>query len=140
MLAVAAALVLAGCGGGDDDGGGNGEGGAAAPAPETGLETRAVTAGAIDVKIEPVRLDAGGATFKVVLDTHSEDLSMDLAASARLDVAGSPWEVAGWTGDGPGGHHREGELAFRAAGPAEGTATLVLSGFPGPVEATWALG
>lgn len=138
LAAVTIGLVLAGCGGGGD-----GDGGDAAPAsgPEaSGLGTRTVKAGAIDVKIEPVRIDADGAVFDVTLDTHSEDLSMDPAAGARLDVGGTPWEVGGWTGDGPGGHHREGELAFRAAGPAEGTATLVLSGFPGPVEASWSLG
>lgn len=135
-LAVAtlafAGIALAACGGGD-----SGDDNASGQA--TGLATRTVKAGEVDVKVEPSQLDGQGAAFKIVLDTHSVELSMDLA-DAVLEVGGTSWEVVGWSGDGPGGHHREGELRFTASGPAEGRARLRLSGFPEPVEATWDLG
>lgn len=125
-----AGVALAACGG--DDGSDDNA--------STALPARTVEAGEVDVEIEPTQLDAQGATFRIVLDTHSVELSMDIAGSARLEVGAAAWDVAGWAGDGPGGHHRDGELRFTAAGSAEGTARLTLSGFPGPVEATWDLG
>lgn len=133
--ALALAVVLAGglvvaTRGGDD--------GAPAAATGAGLETRTLSAGEIDIKVELRQLDDQGAAFAITLDTHSAELSMDLAA-AELEVAGTSWPVAGWAGDGPSGHHREGELRFEAAGPATGTARLTLPGFPEPVEVTWEL-
>ncbi len=103
------------------------------------LPSRSVTAGEIDLSIEPVRIDAEGAVFRVAVNTHAVELDMDLAGSAALEVDGAPWGPARWTGDGPGGHHREGTLTFPAAGAARGTAVLTLDGFPGPVEASWDL-
>ena len=128
-----AGLALAACDGSSDDSDD-------ASGQAAGLAERTVKAGEVDVKIEPTQLDTDGATFKIVLDTHAVELSMDIARSARLEVGDTAWDVAGWTGDGPGGHHREGELRFTASGPARGTARLTLSGFPGPVAASWALG
>ena len=129
--ASVAVLVLVACGA-------NGKGDGSS-APTSGLATKTVRAGEVDVKIEPTQLGDEGATFKIVLDTHSVELSMDLAASAKLEVAGKQWKVVGWTGDGPSGHHREGELRFAPSGPAEGAARLTLSGFPELVEASWVL-
>ncbi|MGQ0431146.1 MAG: hypothetical protein ACT452_01915 [Microthrixaceae bacterium] len=107
--------------------------------PGVGLETRTLSAGEIDIRIEPRQIDDQGAAFAITLDTHSAELSMDLGA-AKLEVAGTSWPVRGWDGDGPSGHHREGELRFEAAGPASGTARLALPEFPEPVEITWELG
>jgi hypothetical protein len=109
-----------------------------APASDIGLETRTVTVGEVDVKIEPRQLDDRGATFHITLDTHSVELDADLT-QATLRVGSSDWPVNGWSGDGPGGHHREGDLRFQAAGPSAGTVTLEIPGLPEPVEATWAL-
>ena len=127
---LAGGLVLSSCGGDDGD---------PAAANATSLDAQRLRAGEIDITIEPLRLDDKGATFAITLDTHAVELSMDLAA-AELSVSGTPWPVAGWDGDGPSGHHRSGALRFEAAGPAEGTARLALSGFPEPVAATWELG
>ncbi len=126
---LAGGMVLATRGGDDGE-----------PAADTivGLETRTLSAGEIDIKLEPRRLDDQGAAFAITLDTHSTELSMDLT-TAELVVAGTSWPVAGWDGDGPSGHHREGELRFGAAGPATGTVRLALPGFPEPVEITWEL-
>lgn len=77
-----------------------------------------------------------GAIFKITLDTHSVDLSTDLTKSASLDVGGVAWTVSGWSGDGPGGHHREGTLAFTPGGPAAGAVRLVIA-LPHPVDVAW---
>lgn len=103
------------------------------------LAPQTLQAGEVEVIITPTRLDDEGATFTIVLDTHSADLSVDLTTAAILDVGGTKWTVEGWVGDGLGGHHREGELSFGAEGPAKGTASLKIAGLPEPVVAAWEL-
>lgn len=115
--------------------------GASRPAPiAAALPARTVEAEAVTVKITPTLLDSSGATFTIVLDTHSVELSLDVAASAVLNVGGTVWTTSGWSGDGPSGHHRTGQLRFIAGGPAKGMAALTISGLPAPVEARWVLG
>jgi hypothetical protein len=111
-----------------------------AGAPAVSLPTRTVEAGAVTVTLQPRRLDAGGAVFKISFDTHSVELDQDLTRQARLIVGSTTWPIASWSGDGPGGHHRGGELRFTATGAAEGTATLSIDGLPEPVTATWDVG
>jgi hypothetical protein len=103
-----------------------------------GLEVRTVSAGSVDITIEPRQLDDQQAVFAITLDSHSVDLSADLTR-ATLEVGGTIWPVEEWSGDAPGGHHREGDLRFESAGAATGTARLALDGFPEPVEVTWEL-
>jgi hypothetical protein len=56
--------------------------------------------------------------FTVVLDTHSADLSDDLARSATLMADdGRTFRLLSWEGAPPGGHHREGVLAFDVPAP-----------------------
>lgn len=109
-------------------------------APSTSLPTRTIEAGAVTVEVQPQQLDANGAVFKIILDTHSADLDQDLGGQASLVVGDTAWPAASRSGDEAGGHHREGELRFTAAGTAAGTATLAIDGFSGPVIATWDLG
>ena len=109
------------------------------PAP-AGLASKTVEAGAVTVKIDPVRVDATGAEFKVAFDTHSVNLDFDVARTATLTVAGAPWPGATWSGDGPDGHHRAGTIRFGPGGPAQGAAVLSLGGLPAPVTASWTLG
>jgi hypothetical protein len=128
VLGVALAAVLVACGGDDP------------PVAAAGFDTRTVEAGEVTVTITPTRLDGAGATFNVVLDTHSVDLDLDLAASSALKVGDEQWNGAVWDGSGPGGHHREGSLAFTAGNTEpSGTATLTIGGLPEPVSATWPL-
>jgi hypothetical protein len=61
--------------------------------------------------------------FAIVLDTHSadlsDDLSDDLSQSATLTTDdGRTFKPASWLGALPGGHHREGVLAFSAGAAA----------------------
>lgn len=104
-----------------------------------GLSVRETTAGPVQIKITPVRIDATGAAFKVALDNHEIDLTMDLAKGASLTVGPPSWAPARWSGDGPSGHHREGTLTFPPGGMADGQAVLTLTGFPAPVRLEWTL-
>lgn len=141
VLAVAAlALAVASCGGDTKTVAPDTPGGQSTQTSVPALATKTVEAGAVTVKIEPVRIDAAGAEFKVAFDTHSVDLNFDVARNATLTVADTPWTGASWSGDGPSGHHRAGTVRFAAAGPAQGAAVLNLGGLPGPVTATWTLG
>jgi hypothetical protein len=126
IVVVAAGVVLATRGGDDDP----------AAADEAGLEARTVNAGEIDIKIEPRQIDDQQAVFAITLDTHSVELSADLTR-ATLEVDGITWPVEEWSGDRPGGHHREGDLRFASKGAATGTARLALQGFSEPVEVSW---
>jgi hypothetical protein len=74
----------------------------------------------VTVKVTPKSLapDTPRWDFAVVLDTHSGDLSDDLAQAATLTTAdGREFKPVTWTGAGPGGHHREGVLEFAVPAP-----------------------
>lgn len=73
--------------------------------------------GAVEVVIVPQNLNAPQETldFEVSLNTHSVDLSMDLAAVASLKTdTGLVLKASGWTGP-SGGHHVNGILSFPAS-------------------------
>ena len=106
----------------------------------TSLADRTVEAGSVTVKLHPRQLDSDGAVFTISFDTHEIELDQDMVRQASLVVGETPWPALAWSGDGPGGHHREGELRFTAAGPAAGIATLSIDGLPEPASATWELG
>ena len=55
--------------------------------------------------------------FKIVLDTHSQDLSDDLVKSTVLLAAGNRHTPLAWEGAPSDGHHREGTLRFKAVNP-----------------------
>lgn len=96
--------------------------------------------GAVEVAIIPLNLNNPGGTldFEVSLNTHSIDLSMDLAALATLVTdSGKTVQASLW--DAPlGGHHVSGVLSFPAdvdgASFLEGATrlTLTLSGLDVP--------
>jgi hypothetical protein len=82
--------------------------------------------GAVTVVVQPLNLDTPGDTldFDVTLDTHSVDLSMDLALLASL-VTHDGREINAIQWDAPrGGHHVNGVLSF----PAMVDGSLFLSG------------
>lgn len=63
--------------------------------------------------------------FVVTLDTHSADLSDDLTLSATLVTdEGRTFRPVSWQGAPPGGHHREGVLAFEVPAPRPGVIEL----------------
>lgn len=69
----------------------------------------------VTVKVTPKSIGSpdNRREFTIVLDTHSADLRDDLTQSAILTTNdGRTFKPANWTGAAPGGHHREGVLAF----------------------------
>jgi manganese oxidase len=120
------------------------------PRPSAEELTQSAAAGAVTVKVTPLNIyesDADTLEFTVVLDTHSVDLDVDLAAMALLRTADR--EIAASTWDAPaGGHHVEGRLTFPAVDEAgdrllDGAqeVTLVIQGLAGVPERafTWEL-
>jgi hypothetical protein len=84
------------------------------------LATQKDTANGVTVAVTPASLSPGAKTwdFAIVLDTHSQDLSDNLAQSAVLvDDRGNRFKALAWDGAAPGGHHRSGVLKFRAIEP-----------------------
>lgn len=55
--------------------------------------------------------------FQVTLETHTQDLSDDLAKSSLLIADGKQYLPLSWEGAPPGGHHRKGLLRFKAIAP-----------------------
>ena len=78
--------------------------------------TRTEIQGEVTLKVTPLNLDNPSDTlkFEVILDTHTVELDMDLAALATLTTdTGLTLQPTLW--DAPkGGHHAEGTLAFPA--------------------------
>ncbi len=87
---------------------------------------RADQQGAVTVSLIPLNLSNPGETldFDVSLQTHSVNLSMDLAALSTLKTdTGVTVKATAWNGP-KGGHHVEGKLTF----PAKQDGKLVLEG------------
>jgi hypothetical protein len=83
-------------------------------------DTRTSTANGVTIKVTPKALaaDAAAWQFAIVLDTHSQDLSDDLAKAAVLiGPGGERYAPVAWEGAPAGGHHREGVLRFQAIRP-----------------------
>lgn len=98
----------------------------------------------VTVKVTPKAISASGGRweFSVVLDTHSADLSDDLVQSASLVTDdGRTLKPADWTGAAPGGHHREGVLAFDVPAPRPTSIELriIRPGESGPRTFRWQL-
>jgi hypothetical protein len=92
----------------------------AIPAAAAEPGTRKRSDRGVTVAVTPLSLSATAKTwdFKVVLDTHSQDLGDDLVKSTvLLDDKGGRHLPVTWDGARPGGHHREGTLRFNAISP-----------------------
>lgn len=129
LVLVAGAVLLSACG--DDASRTNAMVGGRA------LVDRKVDVGDVTVKVSPRRLDSRGATFGVVFDTHEGALDLDPADSAQLQIGGVAWARPRWQGDGPGGHHRSGELRFAPGGPVKGAIRLTINGLARPATVEW---
>ena len=93
--------------------------------------TQSAEAGAVTVEITPLNLaDQGAPTldFKVVMNTHSVELGVDLTKLAMLKAGGAEVAATTWQAPAGGGHHVEGTLRFPAK-TADGKS--LLTGAPG---------
>lgn len=90
----------------------------ASPAAAAELAPQKSTERGVTIAVTPNIGTPDAWVFKIVLDTHSQDLNDDLAATAVLvDPAGRQHRPLVWEGAPPGGHHREGLLRFSAINP-----------------------
>jgi len=109
-----------------------------AMAPQTSSD-RGVT-----VKVTPKSNGSPGSKweFSIVLETHSVDLSDDLTQSATLTTSdGRTFKPVSWIGAAPGGHHRQGVLAFDVPAPQPSAVELSITrpGEPDPRTFRWKL-
>ncbi len=100
------------------------------PAPTTGAENgdlaRTDEQGAVVFTVTPLNLDVPADTleFDVAMNTHSVDLSMDLATLSILSTdTGVTARATKWDAT-PGGHHVSGKLIF----PATSNGKSILDG------------
>lgn len=79
--------------------------------------------------------------FQVTMETHTQDLSEDLAKSSVLIEDGKQYLPVAWDGAPPGGHHRKGLLRFKAIAPQPRTLELQirLAGDTSPRSFKWLL-
>jgi hypothetical protein len=116
----------------------------ALPAAAAELSTQKSTDRGVTVAVTPQDLSSNAKTwdFKIVLDTHSGDLSDDLLKTAvLLDGTGTQHVPVAWDGAAPGGHHREGVLRFKPVTPQPAAIELRIArpGEPGPRSFRWQL-
>ena len=94
-----------------------------AAAQQTPPAARSSVAAGVTVNVTPGPFTASEWSFKVVFDTHTQELNDDLAKTAVLLVDGIERHPALWSAPG-GGHHREGVLTFSAASQRPGNIEL----------------
>lgn len=88
--------------------------------------------GEVIVEVIPILLEKGlEARFKVLLDTHTIELSYDLSQAASLrDDLGNSLKSLSWSG-GSGGHHLDGELVFPDISEKAKFVELTITGISG---------
>lgn len=116
----------------------------ALPTTAAELTTQKNVGGGVTVAVTPqnVSRDAKTWDFKVIFDTHSQDLKDDLVKSAvLLDGSGRRHAPIAWDGAAPGGHHREGVLRFTPLPSRQQTIELQIArpGEPKPRLFRWLL-
>lgn len=117
---------------------------ALAPAVSAEQATQKNAQGGVTVAVTPTVLAPSAKiwAFKVAYDTHTQELSDDVAATAVLsDGKGREAKALGWEGARPGGHHREGVLKFVALDPVPGAVELRIArpGEPAPRTFRWSI-
>jgi hypothetical protein len=117
---------------------------AAFPVASAELAAQKSSERGVTVAATPQDLSSNAKTwdFKIVLDTHSGDLSDDLLKTAvLLDGTGTQHVPVAWDGAAPGGHHREGVLKFKPVSPTPATIELRIkrAGEANPRSFRWQL-
>ena len=112
-------------------------------AAEVGIALQTSNERGVKVTVIPQNLSKEAKTwdFEVKLETHTQDLSDDLAKSSTLIADGKQYLPLGWEGAAPGGHHRKGSLHFKAITPQPPSVELQirLTGDAAPRSFRWVL-
>ena len=97
--------------------------------PAAAGETKTSDEADIVVSVTPIDLRSSEWRFAVTMDTHTTELAMDMTKAAVLvDDKSNEYAPLAWDGAASGGHHREGELVFRAITPMPNSVQLKISG------------
>lgn len=102
---------------------------AVAAAASEALPPKTSNHGGVTVKVAPRDVAGSVWEFEVVMDTHTQPLTDDLARSAVLVTTQGNVAPVSWSGDGPGAHHRKGVLSFKA--PPESPTIIIRLTRPG---------
>jgi len=112
-------------------------------AAETGLAAQTSDKQGVKVTVSAKNLYKEAETwgFEVTLESHTQDLTIDMAKSSALIANGKQYAPLGWVGAPPGGHHRKGILRFKAITPKPASVELQirLIGDPSPRSFEWPL-
>jgi len=111
------------------------------------LTQKIVQVGTVEIKVTPLNLqDTEAATldFAIELNSHSQEIDIDLTKTASLTIADSSLNPAAWETATPKGHHIQGVLQFSRTAE-DGSAlladateiSLVIGGLPGDAERTF---
>ena len=94
---------------------------------EKNLNSQENEGGNVTVKVKPKVLKIGEKpVFEIEFETHSVDLSFDvIQITSLVDDKGNRFESS-WNGSPPGGHHREGTLAFNTFLPKTEFVKLII--------------
>jgi hypothetical protein len=96
--------------------------------------------GGVLVAVTPLSFgkDAVEWKFGVVFTTHTGSLNQDPREITTLvDDKGNVYKPESWEGAGPGGHHREGTLVFKAINPSPTFVELKIKDIGGIPERTF---
>lgn len=94
-------------------------------------DTKENTDGPVSVAITPLSLRE----FEVSLNTHSEELNVDLVTSSTLTTdQGKIYKPTIWEGDPPAGHHRKGILKFNSIDPKPNFIVIKMENIGGIAE------
>ncbi len=112
-------------------------------AAETGLAAQTSDERGVKVTVSAMNLYKEVETwdFEVTLESHTQDLKIDMAKSSILIADGKQYAPLGWEGAPPGGHHRKGILRFKAITPKPASVELQirLISDPSPRSFRWPL-
>lgn len=104
----------------------------------SGLATQTDGQGQMTVAVTPKRDGNGSWAFTVQIDNHVTNVMQDMVAVSTLtDQSGVAYNASAWTGDPPGGHHRQGTLTFNGVPDDVTGLTLTIRDLGGIAERTF---
>ncbi len=96
---------------------------------EITLDEKRDESGGVEVSVLPLDLYGEDWIFQISLDTHTEELDMNMEESVILLVgADREYFPKEWEGDPSGGHHRSGKIIFEAPKSQSSSITLKMYG------------